>query len=187
MGEHVVTKPFARLIRRLPLAAWLTLVWVMLWGTFDLGTLMFGVVIALLITTMFPLPPITTNIVVRPLRFGQLAAYLVWDLFVSALRVSWQAVRYGRHAKAGIVAVRTMTDSDHLTAMVASALSLAPGKNVMQIDRSNRICYVYVLGMREGDIASIRRDFLAMEARVVRAVGSRAEVAVVDAYRMREG
>jgi multicomponent Na+:H+ antiporter subunit E len=167
--------------RRLPLVAWLTLIWVMLWGTVDLGTLLFGAIVAIVVTTVFPLPPITTNIVVRPLHLLHLTAFLAWDLLISTLRVSWQALRYGRNARAGIVAVTMMTDSDHLTAMVANAVSLAPGKFVMQIDRANRICYVYALGMREGDAEPVRRDVLNLEERVVRAVGSRGEVAMVDA------
>ncbi|MGP4015567.1 Na+/H+ antiporter subunit E [Saccharopolyspora sp. 5N708] len=168
-----------RLLRRLPLVAWLTLVWVMLWGRFDLGTLLFGLLVALLVTTLFPLPTINTGIVVRPLRFALLIGYLAWDLVISTLRVSWQAVRHGPNAKSGIVAVTLRTDSDHLTAMVANAVSLAPGKFVLQIDRANRICYVYALGMRPDDAESVRRDVLALEKRVVRAVGSTAEVALV--------
>ncbi len=151
----------------------------MLWGTFDLGTLFFGLVVALLVSTVFPLPAIQTCIVVRPLRLLQLVAYLAWDLVSSTLRVSWQAVRYGPNAKSGIVAVTLRTDSDHLTAMVANAVSLAPGKFVLQIDRANRICYVYALGMRPDDVESVRRDVLALERRVVQAVGSANAVALV--------
>lgn len=182
MSERVVStrRPFARLVRRLPLIGWLTLVWVMLWGTFDVGTVVFGLMVALLVTTVFPLPPIATNIVVRPLRVVQLTAFLAWDLVSSTIRVSWQALRYGPRAKAGIVAVRLVTDSDHLIAMLANAVSLAPGKFVMQIDRINRTCYVYVLGMRVEDADVVRRDVLALERRVVRAVGSQEEVTMVD-------
>lgn len=168
-----------RLMRRLPLLTWLTIVWIMLWGTLDIGTVFFGIVVAFVVITVFPLPPISTNIVVRPLPVVRLVLYLAWDLVVSTVRVAWQAVRYGPRAKAGIVAVRLHTDSDHLTAMVANAVSLAPGKFVMQIDRANRLCYVYVLGMSAADAESVRQDVLDLEKRVVRAVGSPSEVALV--------
>ncbi|GAA0535205.1 multisubunit sodium/proton antiporter MrpE subunit [Saccharopolyspora erythraea NRRL 2338] len=176
-----------RVLRRLPLLLWLTLVWVMLWGTLDAGTVFFGLIVALLVTAVFPMPPITTNIVVRPHRLAHLVLYLAWDLLISTARVAWQAVRYGPNAKAGIVAVTMLTDSDHLTAMVANGVSLAPGKFVMQIDRANRICYVYALGMGEHDAESVRRDVLSLEAKVVRAVGSPAEVAMVEAHPKAEG
>ncbi|MCI2419064.1 Na+/H+ antiporter subunit E [Saccharopolyspora sp. K220] len=169
----------SRVLRRLPLVAWLTLVWVLLWGSFDLGTLFFGLLIAVLVTTVFPLPAINTGIVLRPLRFALLVGYLAWDMVISTARVAWQAVRHGPNAKSGIVAVRLRTDSDHLTAMVANAVSLAPGKFVLQIDRGNRLCYVYVLGMRPDDVESVRRDVLALEKQVVRAVGTANEVSLV--------
>lgn len=168
------------LLRRLPMVAWLTLVWVMLWGTFDLGTLFFGLVVAVFVATLFPNPAIRTNIAVRPLRVLQLFGYLTWDLVISTARVSWQAVTQGPKTPAGIVAVTLRTDSDHITAMLANAVSLAPGKFVLQIDRANRICYVYSLGMRAADAESVRQEVLALERRVVRAVGSAAELALVS-------
>lgn len=169
-----------RVLRRLPLLIWLTLAWVMLWGTFDVGTLFFGFVVALGVSTFFPVPSINTEIVVHPLWLLVLAAYLAWDLTVSTLRVSWQAVRYGRNVKASIVAVTMATDSDHLIAMVANAISLAPGKFVLQIDRVNKICYVYVLGLDSGDVESVRREVLALERRIVRAAGSAADLAAIE-------
>ncbi|GAA0526311.1 Na+/H+ antiporter subunit E [Saccharopolyspora subtropica] len=178
MSERLISRR-RRVLQRLPLVAWLTLVWVMLWGTFDVGTFVFGLVVALLVVTVFPLPAINTRLVVRPLPLLQLVGYLAWDLVVSTFRVSWQAVRYGPRARAGIVAVRLRTDSDHLTAMVANAVSLAPGEFVLQIDRANRICYVYALGMRAEDAEAVRRGVLELEARIVRAVGSADEVALV--------
>lgn len=168
-----------RLVRRLPLLIWLTVVWVMLWGTLDLGTVFFGVLAGVVVIAVFPVAPISTNIVVRPVRLASLATYLFWDLLISTVRVAWQALRYRGEAKAGIVEVRLRTDSDHLTAMVANAVSLAPGKFVMQIDRAHRLCYVYVLGMSDEDAESVRREVLELEARVVHAVGSREELALI--------
>lgn len=178
-----------RLVRRVPLVVWLTLVWVMLWGSFAPKTILFGVVIAVLVTLVFPMPPASSTLALRPVRFLRLAGYVGWDLVVSTLRVSWQAIRYGPKTKAGIVAVHTMTDSDYLTAVLANAVSLAPGKFVMQIDRANRLCYVYALGFREGDEAALRADVervrwdvRRLEEHVVRAIGSDREVAAVDTH-----
>ncbi|MDA3625782.1 Na+/H+ antiporter subunit E [Saccharopolyspora oryzae] len=178
MSERIARR--GGLVRRLPLVAWLTVVWVMLWGTFDLGTLFFGLVVAVFVATLFPTPTINTNMSVRPLSLLALVGYLAWDLVISTARVSWQAVTRGPRATAGIVAVTLRTDSDHIIAMVANALSLAPGKFVLQIDRVNRICYVYALGMQVEDAESVRREVLALERRVVRAVGSANDVALVS-------
>lgn len=172
---------FARSVRRLPLLIWLVLAWTMLWGTFDAGTLFFGFLVALGVSVIFPMPRIRTDIAVHPLALLRLVVYLAWDLTESTLRVSWQAVRYRKHVKAGIVAVTMASDSDHLIAMVANAISLAPGKFVLQIDRVNQICYVYVLGLRSDEADSVRREVLALERRIVRAVGSAADFAAIEA------
>ena len=164
-----------RLVRRIPLVIWLTAVWVLLWGKFDAGTLFFGVVVALLVTLLFPVPLLRTGMVLRPLPAARLVAYLAWDLVISTVRVAWQAVSHRRHAKAGIVAATLNVDSDHLIAIVASGVSLAPGKFVLQIDRAHRTCYVYALGLRPGEEDSVRREMLFLERLVVDAVGSTAQ------------
>ncbi|GAA4861731.1 Na+/H+ antiporter subunit E [Saccharopolyspora cebuensis] len=181
MGERVVGRG-KRLVQRFPLVVWLALVWVMLWGTYDLGTLFFGIVVAVFVSGLFPVPPITTNIAPRPVRLLSVVLYLAWDLVISTVRVAWQAIRYGRRATAGIVAVRLVTDSDHIIAMVAQAVSLAPGNAVVQIDRANRVFFVYSLGLRsEEEAESVRREVRYLEEKIVRAVGSDADVAGIDA------
>ncbi|MFC7341418.1 Na+/H+ antiporter subunit E [Saccharopolyspora griseoalba] len=159
-----------RLLRRGPLVIWLTLVWVLLWGTLDLGTLVFGLSVALLVSVLFPAPPIRTGMVLRPFQLLRLIGYLAWDLVISTMRVTWQALRFGPNATAGIVAARLHVDSDHLTALIASAISLAPGQFVLQIDRVDRICYVYALCI--DDEESVRREVARLERFVVAAVGS---------------
>lgn len=172
MGKRLTRKQ--RLLRRLPLVLWLTLVWVLLWGTLDVGTLVFGLLVALLVSVLFPAPVIRTGMVLRPLPLLWLVGYLAWDLVISTLRVTWQALRLGPNATAGIVEVRLRVDSDHLTALIASAISLAPGQFVLQIDRVDRICYVYTLC--NDDVESVRRDVGRLERYVVSAVGSAAQL-----------
>ncbi|SDQ87465.1 MULTISPECIES: Na+/H+ antiporter subunit E [Actinopolyspora] len=181
-GEHVVSRkhPFGRLVRRIPLLVWLVLVWLLLWGTYDPGTAFFGVLVGVLVIASFPAPPIATDIRMRPLRLVQLLGALAWDLVASTVRVSWHAVVQGPRARAAIVAVTLITDSDHLMAMVANAVSLAPGNFVLQLDRGNRICYVYALGCHADPSARVRGEVLAWERRVVRAVGTAEQVRMVE-------
>lgn len=173
-----------RLVRRVPLVVWLIVVWVLLWGQLTPKIVLTGVLVALVVTLVFPMPPASSTLALRPLRFSRLVGYLAGDLVVSTLRVSWQALRHGRSTRAGIVAVRTMTDSDYLTAVLANAVSLAPGKFVLQVDRANRLCYVYALGLGDEDVSAdvekVRRDVSRLEAHVVRAIGSDREIAVVE-------
>lgn len=173
-----------RLRRRVPLVVWLVAVWCLLWGQLTPKVVLSGVLVALVVTVVFPMPPASATLALRPLRFSRLAGYLVWDLVISTLRVSWHAVRYGRSTRAGIVAVRTRTDSDYLTAVLANALSLAPGKFALQIDRANRLCYVYALGLSGEHVAAdaerVRSDVTRLEQHVVRAIGSDREIELVE-------
>ncbi|WP_030104772.1 Na+/H+ antiporter subunit E, partial [Actinoalloteichus caeruleus] len=111
----------------------------------------------------------------------QLLWWLLADLFTSAFQVAWESISYGPRTKAGIVAVPVPADTDHVVATAANLVSLGPGKFVLQIDREQRVFYVYALGMQgEEDAAKIRREVLEMQSWVVRAIGSDEDVRALD-------
>ncbi|MGH3898124.1 MAG: Na+/H+ antiporter subunit E [Pseudonocardiaceae bacterium] len=138
--------------------------------------------VAVLVTAVFPLPLTGERLPVRPFRLLRLFGYLAYDLVVSSVNISWETLWYGPRTTAGIVAVPLHTSSALVAAAVADAVSLAPGTFVLQIDRRCGICYVYTLGMRRPDDAErVRRDLLALQRRVINALGSRAEIAAITA------
>lgn len=150
---------------------WLTAVWVLLWGAVNPRTVLGGVAVAVLVTATFPLPPMAGRLAVRPLRLLWLAGYLAVELVVSGVQISWETLRHGRRATAGIVEVPLLTGSDQVIAAVANAVSLAPGQFVLQLDCRRRVCYVYALGVRgPADVARVRRQVLALQRRVVAAL-----------------
>jgi len=64
----------------------------------------------------------------------------------------------------------------------AVTASLIPGSLIVDADRDRRILYLHVIGVRsEADVEALRESVLAWERRIVRAVGSRAQLALVDA------
>lgn len=169
-----------RIRARLPQLVWLTAVWVLLWGTFSVKSLVGGVLVAALVIAIFPLPLVGERLPVRPVRLLRLIGYLAYDLVVSSVEVSWETLRYGPRTTAGIVAVPLQTGSALVAAAVADAVSLAPGTFVLQIERRRGICYVYALGIRTPDDAErVRREVLALQRRVINALGSRAEIAAI--------
>ena len=167
--------------RRWPHLIWLTLVWVLLWGSVRPVTVLGGVLVSTLVIVAFPLPPAREHLPVRPLQLLLLAGYLAGDLIVSAVNVSWEILRYGRRATAGILAVPLLTGSDWVAAAVGCAISLSPGTFVLQIDRRRGVCYVYALGMRgPAEAVRVRRQVLGLQRRVISALGTPAEIAAVD-------
>lgn len=170
-----------RLRARLPAVAWLTLVWVLLWGTFTPLTVVGGVLAGLLVTGLFRLPPAPDRLPFRPLRLLGLAGYLVYDLVVSAGEVSWQTLRRGPDARGAIVAVPLLSASDRVVVVVANAFTLSPGTMALQIDRDHAVWYVYALGPRDrGDVERVRRRAMDMQRRVLVALGSPAELAEAE-------
>lgn len=152
---------------------WLTAVWVLLWGALNPRTVVGGLAVAVLVTAAFPLPMMGRRLSVRPLRLLWLAGYLAVELVVSGVQISWETLRYGRRATAGIVEVPLLTDSEQVIAAVANAVSLAPGQFVLQLDCRRRVCYVYTLGVRDpADVRRVRRQVLALQRQVVAALDS---------------
>lgn len=156
---------------------WLTLVWVLLWGTFTPLTLVGGVVVAVLVLWVARQAPSTDRLPVRPLRLLALVGYLVYDLLVSGAEVSWQVLRHGPRASGAIIAVPLLTPSERVVTIMASALSLAPGAMALEIDRDGGVWYVYALGPRGA--ADVERTWLRtmdMQRRVLAAFGTPEEL-----------
>jgi multicomponent Na+:H+ antiporter subunit E len=175
-----------RLRARTSTVAWLTLVWVLLWGTFTPQSVVGGVLVAVLVTAIFPMPVATDRLPVRPLRLLGLVAYLAYDLVVSGVEVAWQVLRYGPRARGAIVAVPLISRSDRVVTVMANALSLSPGTGVLQIEHDHGVWYVYALGPRDrAGVERARARTLDMQRRVLTALGTADELAEAE-RRLRE-
>jgi multicomponent Na+:H+ antiporter subunit E len=168
-------------IGRIPQVLWLTLVWVLLWGTVTGRTIAGGLLVATVVTVLFPLPPMASRLPLRPWRILRLAGFVAVDLLRSAVQVTWETLRHGPRARAGIIAVPLLAGSARVVAMVAAAISLSPGSFVLQLDRAGALWYVYVLGLAGPDDAErARRQVLELQRRVIAAFGTTDELAAAD-------
>ena len=171
-------RPWRGLRARLPAVAWLTLVWVLLWGTFTPLSVVGGVVVALVVAALFPMPSLPDRLPPRPLRLLGLVGYLAYDLVASGVEVSWQILRHGSRARGTIVAVPLLSGSDRVVTVMANALSLSPGAMALQIDHEHDVWYVYALGPRDpAGVDRARLRTLDMQRRVLAALGTPAELA----------
>ena len=160
---------------------WLTLVWVLLWGTFTPLSIVGGLAVAIGVLAAFRFPAPGPYLPVRPLRLLGLAAYLAYDTVVSGAGVSWQTLRFGRAARGAVIAVPLLTDSDRVVTVVANALSLSPGAMVLQVDHEHRLWFVYALGPRDrAGVEQARRRTLDMQRRVIAALGTPEELAAAE-------
>ncbi|SDF38006.1 Na+/H+ antiporter subunit E [Pseudonocardia oroxyli] len=158
-------------MKRWPQILWLTVVWVLLWGYVTPTIVVGGLVVALLVTVLFPLP-VLNRLPFRPWPLLRLGAFLVADLFRSGWDVAVETLRYGPKSRAGIVAVPLLTDSERVITLIAGAAALTPGSFVLQIDRAGCVLYVYALGLRSAaDAEQTRAHMRRLQERVVSAVG----------------
>ena len=166
---------------QLPLLLWLVLVWNLLWGTWSWANLLSGILVALGVTLLLPLPPVVGGARVRPVALVRFLVHFVVDLVSSGALVAWQTVRPTGIDRSAIITVQLRTDSDLLLTILTESLTLVPGSMVIDLDREHRTIALHILHVRdEGDVERQRDAVLAEEDRVVRAFGSPDEIAALD-------
>ena len=163
--------------RQLPFFLWLIALWMLLWGQFTVLAAVTGLVVALFVTRVFRLPPVELSGRVN-LWYG--AAFVVM-FFFSVLRgsllVAWQTINLARYPGTAIIAVPLRTDDDLIMAHVGVTASLIPGSLIVDVDRDRRILYLHVIGVSsDRDVEAQRASVQRWEGRIVRAVGSRAQL-----------
>jgi multicomponent Na+:H+ antiporter subunit E len=155
--------------------------WVLLWGDLSVANLVSGFVLGLLITVVFPLPPIEHHGRFRLWPHTRLIAILLFDLVRSSFVVAAQAFHFGHTLRNAVVRVDLRTRSDLYLTLTSELVSLVPGSLVMEARRQESVLYVHVMDVRsEADIAAARREVLAAEERVVRSFGTDEEIAALS-------
>lgn len=158
----------------------IALLWVMLWGDLSVGNVVNGLLIGLLVTLALRMPRIDYAGRVRPLRLIGLIGRFMWDLTVATAQVVSIAVRPG-HPTGSIVEVTLRTTSPLYMTIVSAMVSLTPGSVVMDTRRHANAIYVHEITATTPEaVESARQSTLAIERRVVRALGSRAEIQLVE-------
>lgn len=172
----------ATLRQELPLLVWMVLVWGALWQDFSPGNLVFGLVLSLLVVNLFQLPP-----VILSGRFNVLLAVLfalrfLWDVVLASFEVMYLAVVRGPKTKSAVITVSLRTESDLLVTAVGHVLTLVPGSFVVEVDRRSSTLYLHVLNVNDqAGVDKARADVLDIEARLIRMMGSKEELAALNA------
>ncbi|SDU70206.1 Na+/H+ antiporter subunit E [Jiangella alkaliphila] len=161
-----------------PMLIGLTVVWVLLWGGVNVANVLSGLVVAVIVTLVFPLPPIVFSGRLRARGLAVLLGWFVVELFVASVQVAGQALRIGRPPLNAVIEVDLRSRSDLYLTLTAELLSLVPGSLVVEARRSTSTLFLHVLGVRdEADVEEARRRALRQEERVMRALASDEELA----------
>lgn len=172
-----MTKQRISLKHELPLLIWLVLVWAALWRDFSPGNLVFGAIIALLVTRIFYLPPVELSGRFNVFYFIEYAAIFLYRAAVASFQVSFLLLSEGPRITNAVVAVPLRSHSDLIVTATGHIISLIPGSLVIEVDRSNSTLYLHTIDVKnQQELAKVREEVRAVEAWLIRIMGSKAEL-----------
>ena len=163
------------MIARIATAAWLTIVWVLLWGSPTPANIAGGGVVAGLVTWGFPVGR-STGTRFHVISIVRFAIWFAWALVVANLKVAREIVRPRVTLDQSVVEVQLRATSRLVTAFVANSISLTPGTLTVEVapdPGDGRVAHTLAVhSLDESDEATVRRDCAAVEALVVAAFGT---------------
>ncbi len=163
---------------RAAIVAWLTFMWVLLWGDLTLPNVLTGLVLATGLMLVFP--PRETNedpLVIRPLKASWFIIWFLWQLLLTNIAVAKEVVLPSARStiRTAVVAVQLQTGSGRLATIIANAITLTPG--TLTLDARNRPATLFVHVLSFESVEATRDEVADLERRVVGAFGTADEVA----------
>ncbi|MER5741900.1 MULTISPECIES: Na+/H+ antiporter subunit E [unclassified Streptomyces] len=160
----------------LPLIAWLTFIWVLLWSSMNWANILTGAVVAVAVCLAFPLPRVDLGLRLHPWGILLLAGYLLYDMYTSGVRVTRQIFVDHPH-RAAVIAVPLRCRSDLMLTATAVAVSNVPGGSVVEVRRATATLFLHVLDAdRPAVLDAARRSVWRLERLTVRAFGTADEI-----------
>lgn len=136
---------------------WLILVWMLLWGNVSVANLLSGLLVALVITLLLPLPAVPIEGRLHPISLLHLTVRIAYYLVLSSVQVAWLAIKPGPPPRTAVLRAHVAIKSDLVLALVVNVLNLLPGGIVLEIDQTRRMIYVHVLDV--GSERSVQRFY----------------------------
>jgi multicomponent Na+:H+ antiporter subunit E len=139
-------------MRRLPLAAVLVVVWLLLWDEVTPNQVLAGIVVAVILLALLPGARRSgARLVVRPLAVVRLAGWFGYQFVISNAQVVRAVLLPRRWVRTGVVRVQLRTTSPTLAALVANTTALAPGMQPVGIEEEPFVIQVHVLSLTDVD------------------------------------
>lgn len=156
--------------RRLPLALFLLVAWVALWGDLSWANVLSGIVVVAAVLRVAPDPPPGGRRArVHPVPLVRFGLHFAWKLVEANAKVAWETVTPRNRLEQGIIAVRLRGWSPWVTTVVANGVSLTPGTLTIEVDEDPPTLFVHVLHLHDPD--AVRREILHLEELAIRAFG----------------
>lgn len=184
MSRIVKSKDRGSFLQKLPLLIWLVVVWGALWQDFSAGNLLFGAIIAVIVSQAFYLPPVELSGRFNLLRGLVFLLWFLKQVTVASFQVLFWAIAKGPRIRNAVIAVPLRSPSDLLMTAVGHVLSLIPGSLVVEVDRGQATLYVHAMNAPTPEsVEKVREGIQDIEARLIQVMGSKEELAALQAER----
>lgn len=150
----------------------LTLLWLLMWGSWSWGTFFMGVAMAALVLLTFPMPRASTRLGLRPVAMIWLTVTFLANLFLSSFIVAWMALRPQGVGAGRVVAIRLHDTDDFRRTVVAEMTSLVPGTVVIDLDTHGHLLIHIIDTTDDARLRSEANRIHRLERRVARAFGA---------------
>lgn len=169
-----------RVLRRVPLATLLVLVWVLLWGSASPANILSGIVIVLALFAMYPMERPVGPHRFHPLGFAVLALTYAWSMASATVIVAAAVLGPRKPVRKGLIEVTMATNDPVFITMVSNLIALTPGSIVVRIRHRPEgvVLWVHILTLQDPEqvVAATR----TLERRCVRAFGTSEQIALVN-------
>ena len=125
--------------------------WCALFGTFDLGTFVWGFLLAFAALSLSSPMYGQTAYFKRVLLATRLGAYFLYELTVSSLQVVWDVITPGHRSRPGIVAVPLDIEEPLQITVLANLISLTPGSLSLDVSPDGKTLYVHEMFVDDPD------------------------------------
>ena len=176
------------IVRQLLLVVLLVALWIFLWDSFTVTHVVMGLLVAILTTRLFYLPPVELPARFNVFHFIYLLGWFIVSMVQGSLQVAWVAVRPKPVNPGSVIAVELHTRSDLLTTLVGQISGLIPGTFVTEIDRAHSVIYLHVLNCNTPEtIETNVQQTRKIEVLLIKAMGSPHDIEVMNDYLVSEG
>ena len=125
--------------------------WCALFGTFDLGTFLWGFLLAFAALRLSSPMLGQTAYFKRVLLAARLGAYFLYELTVSSFQVAWDVITPSHGSSPGIIAVPLDIEEPIQITVLANLISLTPGSLSLDVSPDGKTLYVHEMFVDDPD------------------------------------
>lgn len=134
----------------------LSMIWAMLLGEINLGTLASGFILAYFILFILFRKQNQGNYFVRGPRLVTFILYYLFELFRSNLIIAWDIVTPTHYMRPGVIAIPLDAKSDVEITVLCNLITMTPGTLSLDVSADRKVLYIHAMYIE--DVEKLRRQ-----------------------------